>query len=163
GLNLVLAQFAGNRERGVDLQTHRQRTHVAVIDRAASRSNLNRALLLALSPRQIVAMSKKLEVYQPSEDCSRPEQANASDNRESPRHLTPTCNAIGGILGNILHKPAQLPAAPSKTENVSRGWRGRCSTAAACASGCAIRSHVANRRDFSPGRLVVLMHLGRQH
>ncbi len=57
--------------------------HVAVVNDSALGSDLNRALLLALCARHVLAVRKKLQVGKPSENQRGPQQSHASDQQQT--------------------------------------------------------------------------------
>ena len=132
---LVLAEFRRNREGGLDFRAHRQRTHVAVVNRAALGSNFDCALLLPVRAGQVVAVLNQLQKTQASKNRAHPERHEAGDDQQS---------KLNAILLHLCSRPDAVPAKlnfhPVSRLERRRGRSGYCArflrvnrTAATCA------------------------------
>src|SRR5262245_45391149 len=124
-LGFVVSKFRGDCECGFDFRAHRKRMHVAVKNRTAFGSNVNRTLLLAVGAGQKIAMPDKLEIAQTAEDCRHPKRDAACDDQQ------PKLNAIFLHLSRPDIVPAKLdlqtqPPAWSGLKEDFYGIRGAC-------------------------------------
>ena len=69
---LLVAKFGRHRERRIHGDAHRQRVHVAVVDRAALRRYFNYALLLPLRSSHVFGVKEELQVSQPPKNDGHP-------------------------------------------------------------------------------------------
>src|SRR5256885_9564647 len=97
----VFAKVGWNCEGGLDFRAHRQRTHVAVVNRAALGSNFDGALLLTMRARQVVTVLNQLQKTQASKNRAHPEHHACGDDQQS---------KLNAILLHLCSCPDALPA-----------------------------------------------------
>ncbi len=79
---LRIPNLNGHGKYRVHRNAHRQRIHVAVVNRAALRSDFDDALLLTCCARKVFAVPEKLQVAEPAEDCDDAKEDYAGNQEE---------------------------------------------------------------------------------
>ena len=83
GRGLLIMNFAGDSEHRININRHRQRITVAIVDVAAARLYRDGAILLALRAQHEVAVLDDLQPHQPETDGEYPEKKQSSEDVEA--------------------------------------------------------------------------------
>src|ERR1700722_20504223 len=108
---MLVRDLRGHSKSRVHRNAHRKRPPVAVVNRAALRSYLEAAFLLAHSARQVVAMSEELQVGEPPENRAHPQERHAGDDEQT---------NVDAALSHGEFRSANTPVGISETIECSR-------------------------------------------
>ena len=115
---LLVGDFTGHGEDRIDLNGHGQRLPVAVVNNAALRRDLHRALLLAIRPLHPFAIVQHLQNGQPHHNDQRPDKQECTKLEEARLNVN---GGLGACCHRLhLHRQGTWKVPCAKTGNAGR-------------------------------------------